>query len=221
VRRTCLSLAILFAAAAVVGCPAPTAPDQKAKAPAANAGPANAGPANAAPAAAKPGDAAAAPPPGPAAAPPDGAPPKGGPDIKELSFARLIGEGESIDIRVKVNGAETGQVDFIVLGGAGHEVELVHVEKFTKNEFLVKAPATYPQPIYVNALSLAEGEDPGPNAASGALAEPIKLAGEDLQLEITIGENVEVLKALMPVSDQPDKGPEPPPPVEPDENAPK
>ena len=218
-RRTCLSLAILFAAATAVGCPAPTASDQQAKSPATNPGPANAPSAGGKPGAAagRPAQAGDAPPPaGPGAAPPEGAPPKDNQEVKELSFARLIGEGQSISIKVKINGAETGQVDFFTIGGE-HDFELLHIEKFENSAMNVKAPATYAQPIYVQAISLAAGENPGPDSAVGVLKDPIKLAGEDLELEITIGENTDVLKELMP--EAPEGAPPPPPPYEPDENA--
>lgn len=124
-----------------------------------------------------------------AAAQPGQAPPLAvaatGPDGKP-TFETIIGDGPTVTVRGTVEGASTGQVDFMRITADGPEI--VHVAPLVGGKFTVTAPATFAGEIWVNAIAFPEGGQPTPEAPNGGLEQPITLAGEDIELSITIGD---------------------------------
>ncbi len=155
------------------------------------------------------GDVAAPPAGEPAPAPPagDGAttPPPGG-DAAALSstpavpagFASLIGSGKTVTLSGTVKGQTAAQVDFThLVERYGKQLpEVIDTVKVTDGTFSVSVPATYDKGIYVSAVVDKKGDGPSDDDLSGGSAKPIKLAGKDEKIEITVGSGDAWMKDL-------------------------
>lgn len=151
-----------------------------------------------------------------ATTPPDGAPvPPNDPNAmpKPPGLASLVKDGKTVKITGKLIGATKGQVDVQTVREDGKTTEpvLLEIIKVTDGTFSVEAPATFDRPIYITALVQA-GAAPSPSDLGGA-AEPIKLAGKDVAVEITVGKDLAWLKklpwgdtAMKPIGDAPKPG---------------
>jgi len=137
------------------------------------------------------------------------------------SFSALIGDGAAITIKGQVQGADHGQVEFAAvqkIGGA-RQPRFLHVEKFRSGLFELEAPAELDQPLYVSAIAYEEDEMPGPSHEMGFLAGPLLLTGEDLEIVIVIGNNLQAFDGVFdkptsdatPPTDPPDGALGPPP----------
>lgn len=134
----------------------------------------------------------------PPPAPTDGSAPAPGEAFKPVGFASLIVDGKSVVIHGKLVGAKTAQVDFTAIkeveGSATPEViEIVNV---TDGTFTVTAPATYEREIYVSAVAVKGTAGPTPDDPGGAAKDPIKLAGQDVNVEITLSTDPDWMKKL-------------------------
>jgi hypothetical protein len=119
-------------------------------------------------------------------------------DPMERTFASIIGDGPTVTISGTVKGAKVAQVDFTIAKEMdGHKMpELLQVVKVTDGTFSVKAPANYDQPIYISAVSDTNGDGLNPDDPSGCAAEPVKLAGKDVKLEISISADSSWVKKM-------------------------
>lgn len=149
-------------------------------------------PAEGAPAGTPEGDAAATPTPGgdPAAAPPPGGEPTGlpGTPAEPAGFASLIAGGKSVTLSGTVKGQTVAQVEFAhLVERQGQKVpEVVEVVKITDGKFSVQVPATYEPGIFVSAVVDKKGDGPSPDDLTGGNTKPVKLAGKDETIEITV-----------------------------------
>lgn len=109
---------------------------------------------------------------------------------KDLVFDRFMKEGEpTIDITVTVAGAKKSRIEFTALveDDAGEaRPQAIHVQEFAGSTVTIKAPATFEHPLYVMVQEALEGAAPGPILRGGALTKPVELAGENLNLSITM-----------------------------------
>ncbi len=97
------------------------------------------------------------------------------------SFTDLI-VGETITVTITVSGASKGQVDFAQM--IDERPKVLHVQPFNGSSTVtVEAPANYVGEIAVSALSY--GDNP-----MVSLAETIELAGEPIQLSLTIDQEL-------------------------------
>ena len=122
-----------------------------------------------------------------------------------ISFDSLIQGGDTVTINVTINGINKGQIDFHVMeeGDGGLIPSPLHIEKFKgAGPHAIKAPAKYPRPIYLSALTDPEARAAEEDHGFGALAEPIKLDGTDVNVTINKGDKAPWM-AKIAVPDQP------------------
>ncbi len=131
-------------------------------------------------------------------APPDGSTPGAGAPFKPAGFASLITDGKTVTITGKLIGAQTAQIDFTAIkeveGTATPEV--IEIVNATDGTFTVTAPATYDREIYVTAVSTQADKGPSPEDPGGMAAAPIKLAGVDVTVEVTVSKDPDWMKKL-------------------------
>ncbi|MCB9761256.1 MAG: hypothetical protein H6739_15550 [Alphaproteobacteria bacterium] len=117
--------------------------------------------------------------------PPDAEPIR--PDGHEIPPAppELRGGGPSILIRGEVIGMDEGQVRFTEKTSDGWAI--VEVNRVQGGHFAIPAPANVPNPVYVSVASDLTDDGPSDDDLSGALAEPIRIGNQDLDLRIQVG----------------------------------
>ncbi|MCB9741811.1 MAG: hypothetical protein H6741_35615 [Alphaproteobacteria bacterium] len=103
------------------------------------------------------------------------------PDVPPL----VLQEGETLTIRGSAPGVERGQVRFTEK--RGEEWVIVEVNVVVNGRFEVTAPANIPNPIYVSVGCDLLADGPTDDDLRGALAEPITVGAEDLELSVPMG----------------------------------
>ena len=150
-----------------------------------------------------------------------GAATPGGPgDTSNAKFATLIAEGSpTVTITVNVVG-EWGksQLDFFALrtsdDGKQTSPVALHIERWDgSSPVKIVAPATLADDIYVSAAQLDDKDMPKMEDNAGAsAATPVKLAGQDLEVSLTLGQHADWFNKMrqdLPPPD-PSKAPIPP-----------
>ena len=180
------------------------------------------------------------PPPGEGAGPPgegapgEGLPPEGAeegpkgnaPDPADLpSFADLIGDGPHINVTLNIEGASSGQVDFQVFieRDGAKQPKVLHIEKYTDNKLVVKAPADYEEPVYISVNGsgrpvLGEGEPD--DFTIGGVPDAVTFGSTDLVFDVVVGDEPppwmgfpdEASDNGPPLEGEGEEGGEPPPP---------
>ncbi|MCK6525460.1 hypothetical protein L6R49_28975 [Myxococcota bacterium] len=145
----------------------------------------------------------------------------GGPsDTSNAKFATLIAEGSpTVTITVNVVGSwGKSQLDFFALrtseDGKQTSPVALHIERWDgTSPVKIVAPATLADEIYVSAAQLDDKDMPKMDDNAGAsVAAPIKLAGQDVELSLTLGQHADWFNKMrqdLPPPD-PTKAPVPP-----------
>ncbi len=145
----------------------------------------------------------------------------GGPgDTSNAKFATLIAEGSpTVTITVNVTGAwGKSQLDFFALrtsdDGKQTSPVALHIERWDgTSPVKIVAPATLADDIYVSAAQLDDKDMPKMEDNAGAsAATPVKLAGQDLEVSLTLGQHADWFNKMrqdLPPPD-PSKAPIPP-----------
>lgn len=131
-------------------------------------------------------------------------------DLVLPSFSSLIGSGPAVTITVTIEGATQGELAFQSIGASG-AASMLHVQPATGSTVAVKAPASYPDPIYV---SITVPEDPtagldseagraqgtperrGAGMQVGGAEQPVTLAGDDVAVTVVAGKAPSWLEKL-------------------------
>lgn len=166
-----------------------------------------------------PGGAEGGPPPGGEAPPPGDPAAMGTPGTPGEALvmptppgvASLVKDGKTVKISGKLIGTTKGQVDVQTTREDGNinEPLLLEVIQVTDGTFSFDAPATFDRPLYLTAI-VPTGSAPSPDDLGGG-ADPIKLEGKDVTVEITVGKDPAWLKKL-PWGEAAGKPNEQPPP---------
>lgn len=145
----------------------------------------------------------------------------GGPgDTSNAKFATLIAEGApTVTITVNVVGDwGKSQLDFFAQrtsdDGKQTSPVALHIERWDgTSPVKIVAPATLADDIYVSAAQLDDKDMPKLDDSAGAsAATPVKLAGQDLELTLTLGQHADwftKMRQELPPPD-PTKAPIPP-----------
>lgn len=118
------------------------------------------------------------------------------PPAPPVGLSSLVKDGKTITITGKLVGATEAQVDVqtVRADGAKSSPELLEIIKVTDGTFSIKAPATYDRPLYLTAQ--VHGPDGSKPSELAGAADPIKLEGKDISVEIKLTTGPEWLKKL-------------------------
>ena len=146
--------------------------------------------------------------------------PGGAGDTSNAKFATLIAEGSpTVTITVNVAGAwGKSQLDFFALrtsdDGKQTSPVALHIERWDgTSPVKIVAPATMADDIYVSAAQLDDKDMPKmEDTAGGSAATAIKLAGQDLEVNLTLGQHADWFNKMRQDLPPPDPAQAPIPP---------
>ena len=82
------------------------------------------------------------------------------------------------------------------------QAEVFDLRAASEGRFFAEAPAHWGEPVYISAVEVDPAAPSQGTGAWGDAAEPIRLAGEDVHVDFSIGDHPEWSKGVLPALDQ-------------------
>lgn len=108
---------------------------------------------------------------------------------------------EGVRLHGTVSGSQLAQVRFQVLEPDGSATVMVFVPAID-GAFEALAPAGFDQPVYVSAAELPKAGFTGPTPISGALAEPLTVGSDDIEIAFAMGDTADWAARMVPRVDE-------------------
>lgn len=104
------------------------------------------------------------------------------------AFDQLIEAGNSITIDIKVTGADSYNMEFVIAqeGSGRLAPKVVHIEKATTEQIQIQAPSNFPNPVWLIITADVGANGPTKDDLFAGSKEGITLGSEDLSLEYTL-----------------------------------
>ena len=104
------------------------------------------------------------------------------------AFDQLIEAGNSITLDIKVTGADSYNMEFVIAqeGSGRLAPKVVHIEKATAEQNQIQAPSNFPNPVWVIITADVGANGPTKDDLFAGSKEPITLGSEDISLEYTL-----------------------------------